>query len=325
MKETIEKLNKFIAPSGFEDNLGKELIETLKPMVAETDFMGNITVSHRGKAPKILVLAHIDDDSIVVNHIEKDGFLRFYPASNIKEQQLMGREVIFPNGTVGLVGAEEVAEGTVLSFDKMFIDIGAEDKKTAQKVVFVGDHAAIKHTPSVMGDRIIGTNSCKVPSSILAHVAKEFDGATDVTFAFCVQGRLGARGASAVITRENPDLLITIETISATDTPNCPNKVKLNLDEGPVLVVGGAYIPRDKHVNAVIEETAESAGIKIQKAVKTQYDIGDARMNSMLSAVPMATIAVPCRNYQFSSVISSNDAALASKLISKVLRKKLIK
>jgi endoglucanase len=324
MKETIEKLNKIIAPSGFEDNLGKELIEILKPMVADTDFMGNITVSHRGKAPKILVLAHIDDDSIVVNHIEKDGFLRFYPASNIKEQQLIGREVVFPNGTVGLVGAEEVTEGTVLSFDKMFIDIGAEDKKTAQKMVSIGDHAAIKHTPSVVGDRIIGTNSCKIPSSILAHVAKEFDGATDVTFAFCVQGRLGARGASAVITRENPDLLITIETIFATDTPNCPNKAKLNLDEGPVLVVG-AVTPTDKHVNAIIEETAESAGIKIQKAVKTHYDIGDARMNSMLSAVPMATIAVPCRNYQFSSVISSNDAVLAAKLLSKILRKKLIK
>lgn len=324
MKETIEKLNKIVAPSGFEDNLSKELMETLKPLVAETDFMGNITVSHRGKAPKILVLAHIDDDSIVVNHIEKDGFLRFYPASNIKEQQLMGREVVFPNGAVGLVGAEEVAEGTVLSFDKMFVDIGAEDKKTAQKMVSVGDHAAIKHTPSVVGDRIIGSNSCKVPSSILAHVAKEFDGATDVTFAFCVQGRLGARGASAVITRENPDLLITVETIAATDTPNCPNKVKLNLDEGPVLVVGG-YTPTDKHVNAIIEETAESASIKIQKAVKTHYDIGDARMNSMLQAVPMATIAVPCRNYQFSSVISANDAATAAKLLSKVLRKKLIK
>lgn len=324
MKETIEKFNKIVAPSGFEDNLSKELIETLKPLVAETDFMGNITVSHRGKAPKILVLAHIDDDSIVVNHIEKDGFLRFYPASNIKEQQLMGREVVFPNGAVGLVGAEEVAEGTVLSFDKMFVDIGAEDKKTALKMVSVGDHAAIKHTPSVVGDRIIGSNSCKVPSSILAHVAKEFDGATDVTFAFCVQGRLGARGASAVITRENPDLLITVETIAATDTPNCPNKVKLNLDEGPVLVVG-AFTPTDKHVNAIIEETAESAGIKIQKAVKTHYEIGDARMNSMLQAVPMATIAVPCRNYQFSSVISANDATTASKLISKVLRKKLIK
>lgn len=324
MKETIEKLNKIVAPSGFEDNLSKELMETLKPLVAETDFMGNITVSHRGKAPKILVLAHIDDDSIVVNHIEKDGFLRFYPASNIKEQQLMGREVVFPNGTVGLVGAEEVAEGTVLSFDKMFVDIGAEDKKTAQKMVSVGDHAAVKHTPSVVGDRIIGSNSCKVPSSILAHVAKEFDGATDVTFAFCVQGRLGARGASAVITRENPDLLITVETIAATDTPNCPNKVKLNLDEGPVLVVG-AYTPTDKHVNAIVEETAETASIKIQKAVKTHYDIGDARMNSMLQAVPMATIAVPCRNYQFSSVISANDAATAAKLLSKILRKKLIK
>ncbi len=324
MKETIEKLNKIVAPSGFEDVAGKELIEMLKPLVAETDFMGNITVSHRGKAPKVLVLAHIDDDSIVVNHIEKDGFLRFYPASSIKEQQLMGREVVFPNGTVGLVGAEEVAEGTVLSFDKMFVDIGAQDKKTAQKMVSVGDHAAIKHTPSVVGDRIIGTNSCKAPAAILAQVAKEFDGATDVTFAFCVQGRLGARGASAVITRENPDLLITVETIAATDTPNCPNKVKLSLDEGPVLIVG-AYTPTDKHVNAIIEETAEAAGTKIQKAVKTHYDIGDARMNSMLAAVPMATIAVPCRHYQFSSVVSANDAAMAAKLLSKVLRKKLIK
>ncbi len=325
MKDIIAKLTSIISPTGFEEGLTSVIADYLKPLTFDVDFMGNLTIRHHGKGPKIMVVAGIDEDSVVVNHIEKEGFLRFYPSTNLKESDVLNRQIVFPNGTVGFIGAEEVKEGTTFSFEKMFIDIGAADKKAAGKLVQIGDHAGFQNDVRIEGDRIVG-GVAKLPASVLAYLAKEYDGANNLVFAFAVQGRVGGRGAASIVTREFPDLIVTIENLPATDTPNCPDKAKVELDKGPALVFRSGWVGRDPHSLSVIEETAATSNIPIQRVIKDAYDQAEYRLASLLSSIPMVTVAIPYRRFGvFGAVASITDTANTSKLLSKALRKKLTK
>jgi putative aminopeptidase FrvX len=326
MKDIIQKLISIPSPSGFEEKLREQVAKLLEGKIGEVDFMGNLVVKHPGKGPKILVEAQMDEDSIIVNHVDKNGFIRFYPSTAMKEADILNRQVIFPSGACGYIGAEEVAEGTVLGFDKMFVDIGAHDKKTAMKMVQIGDHASFHTESRLEGGRVIGASNCKVPVAVLTWLANEYDGDANLVYAFTAQGRLGGRGAAAIITRENPDIIVTIDSTPATDTPNCPDKAKIDLDAGPVLVVKGNIVPRDMSAISIFEEVAEASGIQTQRTVKDVYDMHDMRIARLVSSASIITVGIPTRRFGiFGSVSSVSDAQAAGKLLSKALRKKLVK
>jgi putative aminopeptidase FrvX len=178
----------------------------------------------------------------------------------------------------------------------------------------------------IEGDRIIASGNGNVTAAILATVAKEVDaGSNNLVFAFTVQGKLGGRGALAVLTGEEPDIVINIDLYPATDTPSHPDKVKIELDAGPVLVVAGNGIFRNKAVNDTIKSVAASANIPLQLAVNDKYETKEMRLGTAAKAAPMATLALPARKYGEGIVCSIKDAISLSKLAQKVSVKKLLK
>jgi len=325
MRDIISLFSRIASPSGFEDFLRHAIIDTIAPNIGETDFMGNLIIKHPGTGPKILVEVQMDEESIVINHIDKDGFVRFYPASTLKESEVINRQVIFPSGALGFIGVEEIEEGSKCSFDKMFIDIGARDKKIASKFVSIGDHASFSTPVRVEEDRIVGGN-LKIPVAVLSWVVKNIDTSNNLVFAFTTQGKLGGRGAAAVVTREQPDLIVTLDTFPATDTPNNPNKALVEIENGPVVIVRGMLINRDPYATSILDELAESSNIPIQRAVKEPFDYHDFRMASALGSIPIVTLAIPIRKFGiYGQVASFIDATNAGKLLVKTLRKKLTK
>ncbi len=325
MKEIFGKLKNIAAPSGSENLLIDEIEKIIAGVETRRDFMGNLIARKEGTGSKILIETSVDHDSIVANHIDDNGFVRFYPSSGFAEKDVLGRQFVFMSGATGFVGTEELADGKP-QFAKMFIDLGCKDKASAAKLVTIGDHACLPASTRIEGERIIATGNGNITASILATVAKEIEaGTNNIVFAFTVQGRIGGRGSLAVLTGEEPDAVISIDLYPATDTPNHPDKVKIELDAGPVLVIAGNGVFRSKAIVDAVKSVAHSSNIPLQLAVNDRYDIKEARLGTAVKAAPMATIALPARKYGEGIVCSLKDALHLSKLVQKVSVKKLLK
>jgi endoglucanase len=325
MKDMIEKLAGIQAPSGSEENLTNVISKLLAPIQTTSDFMGNLLVKKESAGPKILAMTSIDHDSIVVNYIDDKGYIRFYPSSGLHEKDVLGRQIIFMSGITGIVGTEDLADGKP-QFSKMFIDIGAKDKASAAKHIAIGEHACLPVKSRLEGDRLVAGANGNITSAILAYAIKEIETTpNNLVFAFATQGKIGGRGAMAVMTGEKPDLTITVDLYPATDTPNHPNKVKIELEEGPVLVIADSYIYRSKTVVDSIKSVANSSNIPLQIAISDRFDTKDMRVGMAGVANPMVSLCLPARQYGEGIVCSLKDAQNLAKLLAKVVVKKLIK
>jgi endoglucanase len=325
MKETIEKLSGIHAPSGSEEHLADAIAKIISTQNPTKDFMGNLLAKKEAAGPKILVTTPMDHDSIVVNHIDEKGYVRFYPSSGLHEKDVLGRQVMFLSGVTGLVGTEELPDGKP-QFSKMFIDLGCKDKASATKLVTIGEHACLPWSSRIEGDRLVSGANGNVACAILACVLKELETTTNnLVFAFTVQGKLGGRGAMAVATGEKPDLVINIDLYPATDTPNHPDKVKIDLDAGPVIVIADSYIYRSKSIVETVKTVAGSSNIPYQMAISERFDTKDIRLGMVGGANPMISLCLPARMYGEGIVCSIKDASNLGKLLSKIIVKKLLK
>lgn len=81
MKDLLKRLSEACGISGFEDEVRDILKEELKDYVdeMETDVMGNLITTHKGKEgkPSVMLASHMDEIGLMVSFIDKEGFLRF--------------------------------------------------------------------------------------------------------------------------------------------------------------------------------------------------------------------------------------------------------
>ncbi|MEZ4812222.1 MAG: hypothetical protein R2883_01805 [Caldisericia bacterium] len=327
MIETINKLIHIHSPSGSENLLGEAITETLTPKICEMDFMGNLTCRVEGEGTKVLIVSSMDEPSLVATYIESDGFIRFYPSGNLSISDIIGRQIIFPSGISGYVGVENDMDiKEITGFDKLFIDIGTKNKKQSAEFVNIGDHTSFNIPTRAEGNTILGRDDLKLPIAVSVTTANEV-GQTqnNLVFTYTVQDKIGGRGAVVVTNKENPDLIINLCTVAATDTPTHKQKGNISIGAGPVLIADGSEIMRHYGTNNLIKEIAGSSNIPLQITVSNGLNITEQRMNNTHAGIPLVTLAIPVRKYgKFGAIGDTRDAVDTSKLLTKILRKKLM-
>ncbi|HAA34940.1 MAG TPA: aminopeptidase, partial [Firmicutes bacterium] len=146
MNELIKKLCESFGPAGREDKVRSLIIGELEKLNAEyfIDILGNLIVARRNQgAKKILVAAHMDEIGLMITFIDDRGFLRFIGIGGVLKNILPGMKVLFENGTTGVIGQEKIKEPKEFDLDRLFIDIGAENREEALKKVNIGDTAVL--------------------------------------------------------------------------------------------------------------------------------------------------------------------------------------
>ncbi|HII08215.1 MAG TPA: M42 family metallopeptidase, partial [Methanosphaera sp.] len=78
MKDLLKKLSEACGISGFEDEIREILKDELKDCVdeMETDLMGNLITTHKGKEgkPSVMLASHMDEVGLMVSFIDDEGF-----------------------------------------------------------------------------------------------------------------------------------------------------------------------------------------------------------------------------------------------------------
>ncbi len=298
MKELIKELSEAYGPSGREEAVRKIIQGKLKPLAdnMEVDSLGNLIVHKKGPGKRIMLAAHMDELGLMVTFIDKNGFLRFSNVGGISPHVLLGERVVFNNGTAGTIGCEKIDSMKDLNFKKLYIDIGASQKKEAEDKVRIGDTAVYQRNCLDLGGRIISKAlDDRVGCAVLIQVLQEIESpANDLFFVFTVQEEVGVRGARTSAYRIKPDYGLAVDVTRTGDTPESET-MSVALGKGPTIKVKDTLIISHPRVKKLMVDAAEKAGIPYQLEVLERGGTDSGAIHLSRGGVPSGVMSIPCR------------------------------
>lgn len=332
MLDIIRELSLLNGTSGREKAIRDYIISKTEGRCEyRIDPLGNLIAFKKGRQTpknKIMLDAHMDEVGIIATYINSDGTIKFSTVGSIEVTAMLGRQFMFENGTVGVVGVKPVhllsadEKSKIPSADSLCIDIGASSKEDAQKKVRIGETAVFVSDFVEFGkDRIKGKAfDDRVGCAILIDlINSELE--YDCWFSFSVQEEIGLRGAATSAYSIAPDYAIVLETTTAADLIDVPDHKKVCiLGNGATVSFMDRTTLYSKELFDKAFETAGRKGIKIQP--KTVIAGGNNAGSILKSGCGIKTITVntPCRYlHSPSCVCDINDInsarALAQALI----------
>jgi len=260
-KESLDFLKGLLlvpSPSGFEGPAQKVWKKRTAAFADDmlVDVHGNCIASlNPGGSPRVMLAGHCDEVGFMVKNISDDGYLYFSSIGGVDIHLAPARRVLIhsSNGPVlGVIGKKPIhlmdpkeRDSQKLEWHKLWIDIGAKDRKDAEKRVSLGDPVTFPEGFEVVaGTRVVGRAfDDKAGSFTVSEVLRLLKGVGLKAAVFgvsTVQEELGLRGAKTSAHGIDPDVGIAIDVTFASDHPDTDkNQVgDIALGRGPVLARG---------------------------------------------------------------------------------------
>ncbi len=334
MFELTRKLSLLCGVSGDEGDV-RDFIKSVLPSDCQvnTDNLGNLLVYKKGrKAPKnkVMLCAHMDEVGFIVTSVSEDGRLKFSPVGGISPSVVFGRRVIFKNGTVGVIAAKPVhllsdsEEDTQPKISSLTIDIGASDRKEAEKYIALGDTCTFMSEYEELGGGFIKGKAlddrlgCAV---LLELLSKEQE--YDMYCAFTVQEEVGTRGAACAAFNIKPDMAIVIETTTACDIAGVEDENRVCvLGDGAVASFMDKSTVYDRELYRLSFECAEAAGVKCQTKTLVAGGNDSGAVHKAVGGIRTAALSVPTRYlHSPACVMKKEDAEAVLKTAEKLFER----
>lgn len=332
MLETLKTLCELNGTSGREEDVGAYILERIEGKCEiKVDALGNIIAFKEGKKRaknKVMISAHMDEVGFIITYITDDGYLRFDCVGGIDEKVIVGRAVTVGEQNVpGVIGikaihlTDKAEEGKVPEISAMYIDIGAADKKEAEKYVSIGDSAYFISDFELFGENKVKSKAlddrfgCSVMIDMIENGVDY-----DTWFAFLVQEEVGLRGASAVAYTIEPDYAIVLEATTAADVAGVKKEERVcALSKGAVVSFMDRSTVYNRELFKRAFELAKENNIPCQTktAVAGGNDAGAIHKSG--KGVYTLTVSLPCRYIHSSTSVADIRDMDACKKMAKVL------
>ncbi len=336
-KNALSFLKQLLAtptPSGYEEAGQKIVADYMKKYADKVtqDPSGNVIgILNPDADIKIMLAGHCDEIGLMVQYIDDDGYIYISAVGGINLRLLQGERVIIhgDKGPVpGVIGVKAIhmmtakeREAGPPKIHELWIDIGAKNKKDAEKVVRLGDAITVDAGWIELRNGQVACRAFddRIGAFVIADTLRLLAGKklnVAVYAVSTIQEEIGLRGARMAAFGIDPQMGIAVDVGFATDFPGM-NKKQLgeaNLGDGPIIRRGPTYNP---WMFTQIEKTAKQLKIKVQEQPEARGVSTDAYAIQMTRAgVPAALISIPNR-YMHSPVetIALKDAEDAVKLI----------
>lgn len=336
--DVLEKLSDSNGVTGREDEIRNLMKDYLKPYVDEIheDKLGNLIAFKKGKkgAPTVMVTAHMDEVGLMVKNITNKGFIQFAKIGGIDDRVLLAQKVIVhtDKGPLdGVIGAKPVhiqkedERKKVIESDRLFIDVGAENKEEAEKMgVNVGDVVSFDTKFVRIGDKVVLGKAFddRVGCAVIVEALKRLGKVDCNLYAVgTIQEEVGLRGATTAAFNVAPDVGIALDCTVAGDMPgvkegDAPAKMR----EGPVVTVADAGLIAHPKVLRLIVDTAKENNVPVQLETGIRGATDAARIALSRDGVPSGVISVPARYiHSPAAIISIDDMEKAVDLVVAVI------
>jgi len=331
--EVLEKLSNACGIAGREEEVRDLMKKLLKPHVDEVkeDKLENVIGIKKGKknAPKVMLAAHMDEIGLLVKTISKKGFLQFTKIGGIDDRILFAQKVTVyteKRPLPGIIGSKpphiqkEEERKKIVTYDELFVDIGAENEKEARKMgVKIGDPIGFDVKFVKVGDDIaIGKAfDDRVGCAVMVGAIKQL-GKTDCTVyaVGTVQEEVGLRGATTAAFGIYPDVGIAIDVTIAGDIPHVREvEAPIKMRKGPSLTIADYGLITHPKVLRLLIDVAEENKIPYQLETGLPGSTDAARISLTREGVPSGVISIPTRYiHSPASMLSLKDAENAVRL-----------
>ncbi len=336
-KESFQLLTDLVqapSPSGFEEPVQKVVRKEMEKFADEvkTDVHGNVMgIKNPQGKPRLMLAGHCDEIGFMVKYIDKKGFIFFSSIGGVDAHITPGKRVQIHIGkgpVLGVIGRKaihmlkEEERKKVVELSQQWIDIGAKDKKEAEKMVSIGDPITFwDRLERLAGELVVSRGfDDKVGAFVICEVLKRISDKPLRAAVFAtstVQEEIGSRGAHTAAYAINPQVGIAVEVDLATDHPDVDKK-----REGEILLGKGVVLFRGANINPKLGEMlikiAQERGIPYQLAGVSAATPTDANVIQLNRAgVATALMSVPLR-YMHTPVeiLSLKDLEATVKLLS---------
>lgn len=260
-EQILKRMVEAISPSGYEGptaNIFKEEAERFADAV-KRDLHGN-TIAHLAGTGDLRVMfaGHCDEIGFLITHIDKRGYCWIAPIGGWDSQIAQGQRVQISGrkGVVkGVLGKKPIHlmspddRKNVVQIKDMWVDIGAGDRKEAERWVAVGDPLVLDQGyERLLGEMAVARGmdnriGAFVVLEAARRVAKAQPGPSASLFSVAtVQEEIGLRGAVTSAFGVDAHLGIAVDVTFAGDHPGLGDAGRaLNdceLGKGPVLTRG---------------------------------------------------------------------------------------
>ncbi len=219
-----------------------------------------------------------------------------------KELPFIPKRGSFP----GIIGSKpphiqkEEERKKIITYDELFIDVGAESKDAAANIgVAMGDPIAfdIKYTnlgkDAVIGKAFDNRAGCITMVETLKLLKK-----TDCTVCAVgtVQEEVGLRGAATAAFGVDPDLALALDVTIAGDVPGVREfDTSVKMGKGPALTISDSGLITHPKVLRWLIETAEEEKIPFQLESGLLGSTDAARISITRQGIPCGTVSIPTR------------------------------
>ncbi|MBI4896520.1 MAG: M20/M25/M40 family metallo-hydrolase [Candidatus Aenigmarchaeota archaeon] len=299
--------------SGDESHVRTIIEQQIKKHVdtISVDQSGNLIGIKRGKQPKVMLAAHMDEIGLIVKSIDGDGKIRISMLGGIELLTLIGQRVHIETNKKkihGIISTAAMNDGNLMDTfptrEDLFIDTGLTRKELLSYGINVGTFISLEQYNSFLGskDLIYGKAlDDRIGCYVLIELCKKLRTAkNELYFVFTVQEEVGLYGARTSAFNINPDWAVAV------DVTNTYEAKQLRLvGKGPSLTVKDAEMIGNPCLNRWITDIAKKLKIPIQPDVSDLGTSDALTISISRGGIPTAMIGVPVRNIHSTIGIAS--------------------
>ena len=319
-------------PSGFEQPIREHISKEIRRYVTDikTDKFGNLIAHKKGKSPKVMLVAHMDEIGLLIKNIIDDGHIYTAAIGGIEPSILLGERVRVKTkkGFIrGVITTKEIHNGdeviTVPTMKEIYVDTGLNKKELIKLGVEIGSYLhLITHSTVLGNDKIICGKAlddrlgCYVVLE-LARLLKKSK--CDLYYVFTVQEEVGLYGSRTSIYTMDPDWALVIDTTAADD--NFPDRATKLIGSGPCITIKDSDMIGNRYINDLFKEKAKKNKIPLQLEI-TDFGTTDALSISVAKGgIPTGLVSIPIRNIHTTAGIAHlDDINNAIKIIEIILK-----
>lgn len=315
----LRELTALRGVSGNEDAVRDYILEKVKELADEVrvDRMGNVIATKKARLPHnghhVMLAAHMDEVGMMVIGINENGLLSYRPVGGIDPRVVVSKRVhVGPDAVPGVIGAKAIhlqsagERQQVLQHDQLYIDIGARDKGSAERLVSPGDFVSFDSDWVEFGDGCVKSRAlddrvgCNTMLSAL-----EGDYPCHLTCAFTVQEEVGCRGSRTAGWGVDYDSAIVLEGTAANDMGMADEWMKVcRVGEGVAVSFMDVGSIRNRDLYKRLCALAEEKKIpwQVKKFISGGNDASNLQRNHGARAT--CVLSVPCRYIHSSSNVA---------------------
>lgn len=331
MIDTLEKFMLASGVSGDEEGIASVIKKYIEPYVDSvyTDAMGNLIAHRQGDshdAKRLMLAAHMDEIGFIVSFIDENGYLRVSKMGGINWTASSFSTVVFSSGTVGVLVPEAKIAAKDFSPEVFYVDIGAKNKKEAEKYVSIGDCCRVRPTLSrLCGKRVCGRPiDNRIGCYMLAETARAVKKCeNDTYFVFTVQEEVGVRGAKTSAFSVRPDYAIAADIGGAGDVINCA-PFDVVLGKGIAVKLKDGMVICHRKMIELMNKVAEDEKIPVQHEILESGGTDTCMLQQAGSGCIAGALSIPTRyGHSGVEVIDMEDVEGGIKLLSAICEKAL--